>query len=286
MVACVVAALVAARAVVRPVLALRDKARVIGRRAFAEVRAPSPRRDEIGELDRAIVQMATDIESQEESLAREAKLRGDLGRFMSQELVDSIVRREHPLELGGERRTISVLFADVVAFTPLAETRKPEQVVALLNELFTILTEVVFRHGGVVDKFLGDSIMAMWGAPVAHADHAARALAAAEDMIRFLDAATVEWSSKYDVELRIGIGVNSGEAIVGNVGSNKRMEYTAIGDTVNIAARLESIARPNQVLVGEATHRLAGDRASGLRRLGAQVLSGRKTETVVYELEV
>ena len=100
----------------------------------------------------------------------------------------------------------------------------------------------MFRHGGTVDKFIGDCIMAVWGAPSAQDDHAARALAAAEDMMRFLETANEGWQEKYDVEIRLGIGVNSGEAIVGNVGSDKRMEYTVIGDVVNVAARLEAIA--------------------------------------------
>lgn len=284
-------AFASARAVVRPILRLAEKAARIGRRAWREVGAAAPGGDEIAGLDRAMVQMATDIERTEDELAREAKLRGDLSRFMSQELVDGIVRGEQSLELGGERRAITVLFADVVAFTPFAESRKPEQTVALLNELFSVLTEVVFRHGGVVDKFIGDSIMAVWGAPVAQADHAVRALRAADDMMRFLETAAEEWKSRYDVEVRLGVGVNSGEAIVGNIGSKKRMEYTVIGDVVNIAARLESIARPNQVLVGEATvasltdGRL-DDGARALRKLGAERLSGRSTETLVYELEI
>jgi len=204
---------------------------------------------------------------------------------MSKQLVDAIVTGEHSLSLGGKRTMVSVVFADVVGFTPLAEARQAEQIVGLLNELFSMLTEIVFRHGGTVDKFIGDCIMAVWGAPVSQEDHATRALAAAEDMMRFLETANEGWKEKYDVEIRLGIGVNSGEAIVGNIGSDKRMEYTVIGDVVNVAARLEAIAQPNQVLVSEATHALVGD-AFGLRKLGDRKLTGRKTETAVYALEL
>ncbi len=283
--AALVLAAISARALSRPIVALSRQAERIGRRDWRNIAPPTKRTDEIGDLDRGMVTMASDLEAQEIEIAREVQRRTDLGRFMSQELVDKIIRGEHPLALGGERREVSILFADVVAFTPLAETRKAEEVVALLNELFTVLTEVVFRHGGVVDKFVGDAIMAVWGAPVAHEDHAIRALRAAEDMMRFLETAADDWRTRYGVEIRLGVGINSGEAIVGNIGSSKRMEYTVIGDVVNVAARLETIATPNQVLVGGGTRDLVGDEFE-LRRLGARVLTGRKAETMVYELEV
>ncbi|MCC6554307.1 MAG: adenylate/guanylate cyclase domain-containing protein [Polyangiaceae bacterium] len=274
----------AAGRVTRPILELVAQARLIGQRRWREVSLEPSSRDEIGELTGSLGRMAEDLEQGEAEIAHEAKLRGDLGRFMDKALVEAIVRGEHPLALGGKRTAVSVLFADVVGFTPLAESRDAERVVALLNELFSMLTEIVFRHGGTVDKFIGDCIMAVWGAPVAQEDHARRALAAAEDMMRFLETANEEWREKYDVEIRLGVGVNSGEAIVGNVGSNKRMEYTVIGDVVNVASRLEAIAAPNQVLVSEATQALVGE-AFPLRYLGEQNLTGRKAKTQVYALE-
>ena len=284
LVAALFAALMAARAVTKPVVALSGLAERIGRRRYREVGPASSRSDEIGQLERAMVDTASELERQEATIAEEARRRGDLSRFMAPELVSAIVRGEHSLELGGERCDVTVLFADVVAFTPFAERRAPEEVVALLNELFSLLTEVVFRHDGVVDKFVGDSLMAMWGAPVAADDHADRALAAAEDMLRFLEPAAVLWRDRFGVEVRLGIGVASGAAIVGNIGSDKRMEYTAIGDTVNVAARLETLARPNQILVSEETQRRATQRFS-LKSLGAMRLPGRSAETQVFELE-
>ncbi|WP_437915361.1 adenylate/guanylate cyclase domain-containing protein [Sorangium sp. So ce302] len=280
-------ALVTARHVTRPILHLVAQARLIGARRWREIAlgdALRGRRDEIGELTTSLGRMAQDLEQGEADIAREAKLRGDLGRFMDRAVVDAIVRGEHPLALGGKRAAVSVLFADVVGFTPLAESRDAERMVALLNELFSMLTEIVFRHGGTVDKFIGDCVMAVWGAPIAQEDHARRALAAAEDMMRFLETANEEWRERYDVEVRLGVGVNSGEAIVGNIGSDKRMEYTVIGDVVNVASRLEAIAAPNQVLVSEATRNLAGD-AFPLRALGERNLTGRKTTTAIYALD-
>lgn len=269
--------------ITRPILRLVDQVKLVGQRRWREIKASTGRSDELGRLEGAIDDMAKSLEVGEAEIERQTKLRGDLSRFMSKELVDAIVKGEHDLSLGGERRAITVLFADVVAFTPLSESRPPEQVVAMLNELFSVLTEVVFRHGGTVDKFIGDCIMAVWGAPVEQPDHADRALAAAEDMMHFLEVAAEEWRRKYDVEVRLGIGVGSGEAIVGNIGSDKRMEYTVIGDVVNVAARLEGLAAPNQVLVAEGTRRLATDRFE-LLELGDRSLTGRAKPVAVFEL--
>lgn len=272
-------------AITRPVLGLARQAKRIGQRRWRELEPPAARRDEIGELDRAMTEMARDLEHGEQELERQAKLRGDLGRFMSQELVEAIVRGDHPLTLGGERREITVLFADVVAFTPLAESKGAEDVVKILNELFSLLSEIVFKHGGTVDKFIGDCLMAVWGAPVRQPDHARRALSAAEDMLRFLETANRAWSERHGIEIRLAIGINSGEAIVGNIGSDKRMEYTVVGDIVNVAARLEAIAKPNQILCTERTAELGGEGFT-LRSLGAQQLTGRKGTTTVLELRM
>jgi class 3 adenylate cyclase len=278
-------ALVASRAITRPVLRLVELARLLGRRTWGEIPQKPTRSDELGDLEAAIGQAARDLQQSEEELARQERVRSDLGRFLDRELVEKIVRGEHSLALGGRRQQISVLFADVVSFTPLAESRDPEQVVALLNELFSMLTEIVFRHGGSVDKFIGDCVMAVWGAADGREDHAERALEAASDMLRFLETANVGWQAKYDLEVRLGIGVHSGTAIVGNIGSDKRMEFTAIGDTVNVAARLEAIAAPNQVLLSEETAQLTGDLFE-TRVLGERKLPGRTTPTRIHELVV
>lgn len=275
----------AARSVSKPIVQLAAQARRLGERKWRGVSLDSNRSDEIGDLNREFSSMAKDLEESEALIVRQAKQRADLGRFLSKELVDAIVSGEHELSLGGRRATVSVLFADVVAFTPLAETKPAEEVVAILNELFSVLTEVVFRHGGTVDKFLGDCIMAVWGAPVAQEDHATRALAAAEDMMRFLETANESFRERYGITLELGIGINSGEVLVGNIGSDKRMEYTVIGDAVNVAARLEAIARPNQVLLADTTRELAHE-GFEINFLGEKAVTGRKAMTKVYELIV
>lgn len=242
-------------------------------------------RDELSTLGRALTDAAADLRRGEAQLAAEAAIRADLGRYLPAELVDKVVDREQDMALGGRRMEITVMFADVVGFTPLSERLPPETVVHVLNELFSLATEIVFRHGGIVDKFIGDCIMAVWGAPDPRADHAARALAAAEEIVRWIEVGAAGWREVHGVDLALAIGINSGEAVVGNVGSDRRMEYTAIGDTVNIAARLEGIARPMQILITEETRRRAGedfDYAFVERR----TVTGREAPVDLYEVRV
>ena len=155
---------------------------------------------------------------------------------------------------------------------------------AFLNELFTVGSEVIFRHGGTIDKFIGDCIMAVFGAVDEQPDHAARAVAAAEDLQRFVGTSAATWKEKYGIEARLAIGVNSGDAVVGNLGSERRMEYTAIGDAVNVAARLEALARPGQVLVAAETAALAGDEFA-FASLGTHPIRGKKQALEIMELQ-
>jgi len=241
--------------------------------------------DELGLVGDALERAATDLAESDAVIRKEQAIRTDLGRYLPQPLVDQIIERRRELALGGERREITVLFADVVGFTPLAERQSAETVVTMLNELFTILTEIVFRHGGMVDKFVGDCVMATWGAPEGMPDHAKRAVAAAEDMLRWLETGNESWRERFGFTIELAIGVNSGEAIVGNFGSETRMEFTAIGDTVNVAARLEAIARPNQILVTSAVTTRAGD-ASRFASLGTRQLAGRAEPVELFEVKL
>jgi class 3 adenylate cyclase len=276
------AALFVAGRITAPIASLAAFARDLAARRFdrrVEVRTS----DELEMLADAMSGAARDLEASEEQIREEERIRADLGRYLPAEIVDKVVAREQDMGLGGVRRDITVLFADVVAFTPLTERLAPEEVVSLLNELFTVLTELVFRHQGTVDKFVGDCVMAVWGAPSPQDDHATRALECAEDMMRWLSTANPGWEEKYGVTVQLAIGVHSGEAIVGNVGSERRMEYTAIGDVVNVAARLEAIARPMQVLVSGQTRHAAGD-GFDFAELGERVLSGRQDPVRLFEV--
>ncbi len=242
-------------------------------------------RDELSVLGQALSSAAVELEASDLRIRKEERIRSDLGRYLPHELVDSIVEQQQELRLGGDRCQVTVLFADVVGFTPLAETHSADQVVNLLNDLFTILTEIIFRHGGTVDKFIGDSVMAFWGAPNPIENHAELALRAAEDMMRWLDVGNAGWKQKYGIEIRLAIGVNTGEAVVGNFGSKERMEYTAIGDCVNVAARLETIARPQQVLITQATKEAAGDLFDYVP-LGSRHVVGRRAAVELFEVVV
>lgn len=278
-------ALALARRVTGPIATLAAFARRLAGHRFdgrVEVRA----NDEFGELADAMNTAVADLREREQRLREEAAIRGDLGRYLPGELVEQIVAREHDIRLGGERAEISVLFADVCGFTPLSEHLPPEEVVTVLNELFTIMTDIVFRHRGTVDKFIGDCVMAFWGAPTPQADHAARALRAAVEMRAAVAERQARWGALVGMDLALSIGVNSGEAVVGNVGSESRMAYTAIGDVVNVAARLQGRAVPMQILASAETRRMAGAAGFDFEALGENRVKGRRQTVKLFTVEL
>lgn len=280
-VAALLGAFVGARTT-KPILALMELAAAYGRRELS-TRSPVKTGDELEQLGASLERMADGLASSEAEIRRRQAVEQSLSRYLPAEVARAIAEGKRSIALGGERRPVSVVFADVAGFTPFAEAAPPERVVAFLNELFGVLAEVVFRHGGTVDKFIGDSVMAIFGAPVALEDHADRALAAAEDMHRFVEASAPAWRETYGVEVRLGIGVNSGSVLVGNLGSEKRMEYTAIGDVVNVAARLEYLARPGQTLATSEV-RGAAREAFGFASLGTHQLRGKQQAVEIFEV--
>jgi adenylate cyclase len=282
--AAVLAAVLLARHLTYPIKALVAFAGELSHRRF-ESRVTVMSNDELGVLGTALEQAASELAASDEQIREQLAIRSDLGRYLPNHLVDDIVARRRSLALGGERREISVLFADVVGFTRLAERESAETVVTLLNELFTILTEIVFRHGGTVDKFVGDCVMAVWGGSDTAPDHADRAIAAALDMQRWLETGNELWLERFGVAIELAIGVNSGEAIVGNFGSDSRMEFTAIGDVVNVAARLESIARPNQILTTTATRDRVAD-TTGFVGLGMRPIIGKAQPIEIWDVRL
>src|ERR1019366_8861193 len=170
-----------------------------------------------------------------EGIRREALVRSNFERFFTPHLAARIANSADAVKLGGDKRPVAVLFSDIRGFTALSETMNPDAMAKLLTEYFTEMVECVFRHGGTLDKFIGDAVMAQWGAPLGETDDADRAMEAALDMMDALDKLNERWRNESRPELQIGIGLNYGEAFAGNIGSERRLEYTAIGDTVNTA---------------------------------------------------
>ena len=178
--------------------------------------------------------------------------------------------------------TATILFTDIVGFTRLAEQISPRETNIILNRYFSAMTDVVFNYDGTLDKYIGDGLMAVFGAPMERDDDAERAILAAKEMREKLAAMMTEKgnpSSKFDIR----IGINTGRVVAGNIGSPRRMDYTVIGDPVNIAARLESIAEPNQILIGEETHKTVKGKFE-IREIGRKKMKGKSEKIMVYEV--
>lgn len=187
-----------------------------------------------------------------ERIRQELLARGNFERFFTPALAARIAASTDSLQLGGEKRSVAVLFTDIRGFTQLSETLAPEQLADLLNEYFTIMVDCVFRHGGTLDKFIGDALLAQWGAPVSSEADADRALAAAHDMLDALADFNTRRSAAGLPQLHIGLGLNYGDVFAGYIGSERRLEYTILGDAVNVANRLCANAAAEQILVSEA----------------------------------
>jgi len=185
-------------------------------------------------------------------LHKATQVRENFERYFTPQLAERIALETGQIKPGGDRRLVVVLFSDIRGFTALAETMPPTQMAAQLNEYFEAMVECVFRHNGALDKFIGDALLAYWGAPDAFADDSDRAIAAALDMQREVVRLNIGWEREGRPTLGIGIGVHRGDAFVGNIGSPRRLEYTLIGDTVNVADRLCSTAQRGEILVSDS----------------------------------
>lgn len=198
-----------------------------------------------------IAAAAMEREQSVERLREATRVRENFERYFTPQLADRIANQRGDVVLGGVRRGVVVLFSDIRGFTEVAESLPPDQLAQQLNEYFAAMVECVFRHDGALDKFIGDALMAYWGAPVSHPDDADRAVRAALDMQRELTQLNARWTAEGRSALHAGIGINAGDAFVGNIGSPRRLEYTLIGDTVNLANRLCNLARGGDVLISE-----------------------------------
>jgi adenylate cyclase len=209
------------------------------------------------------------------------------GRYVSRDVYAQLMANPDLAELGGQRREMSVLFSDIRGFTSVTERGDPEALVAQLNEYFSRMVAIVFRHHGTVDKFVGDMVMALFGAPLDDADHADHAVAAAVDMVKELGELNRAWAARGMAQLDIGVGINSGDMIAGNIGSSAIMSYTVIGDNVNLGSRLESLNKEykTRIIISDATRaRLTA--SYDLRPLGDVVVKGKSKAVAIFEVKV
>lgn len=219
-----------------------------------------------------------------ERLAREEVARANYSRFLPEYVVKQMLENPDSFKLGGVNQTITILFADIRGFTSISEHAPPEKIVSLLNRYFSAMTDIIFAHGGTLDKYLGDGLMALFGAPTATPEDASNALNAAVAMQRRLLGINTELRNDGLSEVGVGIGLHTGEVIVGYIGSERRSEYTAIGDAVNTASRLESNAKGGQILISEATAKAARSRYK-LQPRDPITVKNREQPVVLWEVD-
>lgn len=277
LVAAALLALLLARSVARPVNEIAEAANRVARGEL-EVDVKVRGEDELGQL-------AAQFNRMIQGLKERARAADALGRYLSPHMAEQIIAARERLAQGGERRSLSVLFSDLAGFTALSEQVEPERLVQLLNAYLDRMVRVLGSHGAYVDKFEGDAIMAFWGAPIAADEHAARACEAALDMAKTARALSAEWSVSGLPPLHVRIGINTGEAVVGNVGSAQKLNYTAIGDEVNLTSRLEGLNKVygTQIIASEAAV-LACKGAVVFRELDLVRVMGRRKAVRIYEV--
>ena len=220
-----------------------------------------------------------------ERIRRETLARSNFERYFAPGLAARIASSPDAVKLGGEKRQVAVLFSDIRNFTALSESMTPDDIASLLTEYFTEMVECVFRNGGTLDKFIGDAVMAQWGAPIGEVDDADRAIRAAIEMMEELEKLNAKWRAAGRPEIAIGIGLNYGEAFAGNIGSERRLEFTVIGDTVNTASRLCSAADGGEILLSDEFRRALRD-APPIEERPAMDLKGKSQRVPLYRVTV
>ena len=239
------------------------------------------------ELLKAIgCQMAMVIEqaSLNEKIREEERMRNRLERFHSPQVIEMILKESEEEQgniMESKDLTATILFTDIIGFTRLSEEMSPREINLMLNQFFSRMTDIIFKYDGMIDKFIGDCLMAVFGAPVEKKKDPERAIQAAKEMRQELKK-MIE-NEGLEKEFNVRIGINTGNVVAGNIGSPNRMEYTVIGDAVNIASRLESIAKPDQILIGDETYKLVKGKFK-INRVGSKKVKGKSEEIMVYEV--
>jgi len=205
-------------------------------------------------------------------------------RYVPEFILEQAIEDGYHIKMEGKRQELTVLVVDIREFSQLTEEMVPEDIVSMLNYFFQLITDIIFHYHGWVDKFMGDSLMALFGVPIYQADSALRAVLAAKKIVDSLNNVSIYEYPDHIRHLQVGIGINTGSAVVGNMGSEHRLNYTAIGDTVNLAFRIQDLANKGEILMGENTFQQVRDRVIG-RQLGPIRIKGRKKPIRLYALE-
>ncbi len=219
-----------------------------------------------------------------QQMKKEENVRTNLARYLSPQIVEKIIHHDLEVNLGGERKVVTVLFSDIRQFTSITESIPPEQLIHILNEYFTELVRIIFKHRGSIDKFIGDAVVAVFGSLIKTNSHAEKAVCAAAEMMQAMRMLNKRWFERYDgFTMEMGIGINTGKAFLGNIGSPERMEFTVMGDIVNVAARLSSDAKAGQILISEATKQEVNNAALQCQLLPPMHLKGKSHSMTVYQ---
>ena len=257
----------------RPISKLVLATKEIGKGNF-QYRIDMLRKDEFGDLASAFNYMAKE-------LWNKLMLQKSFGCYVSPEVLDMILTHPEDSWLKGTRNEATILFTNVRGFTAYSGTRKPEEVVEALNEYFGIVTQYILEHGGYVDKFIGDAVLGVFGVPIAHADHAERAVKAMVEMQKELQQRAGQ--SNNLLLSRIGVGINSGVVVSGTLGSQVKMEYTVIGDSVNIASRLNRLAGPGEIIISKSVYDQAIHLVS-VKALPPQPMKGKSEMVEAFQV--
>ncbi|HXW97830.1 MAG TPA: adenylate/guanylate cyclase domain-containing protein [Gemmatimonadales bacterium] len=191
-----------------------------------------------------------------EQIQREAMVRSNFERYFAPNVAAEIAQQQGAVKLGGDKRPVTILFSDIRGFTSMSEHMSPDSIASLLSDYFTEMVDIIFTHGGTLDKFIGDAIMALWGAPIPHAEDPDQAVQAAIAMQRAIHGLNAKWTAEGRPSISVGIGINYGDTFAGNIGSHLRLEYTVIGDAVNVASRLCSNAKGGEILISDPLHQV------------------------------
>jgi adenylate cyclase len=218
-----------------------------------------------------------------DQMKNEELVRANLARYLSPQIVDQIIKNDVQVNLGGDRKEVTVLFSDIRNFTSISESMNPDQLVSFLNEYFTEMARIIFENQGSLDKYIGDAIVAVFGSLIPLENAAEAAVNTSIVMMQEMFRLNEKWKRQYGFNMEMGIGINTGEVFLGNIGSPERMEFTVIGDTVNTASRFSGLAKGRQILATRSARERLGAEFQ-ITQLPATRVKGKAEEVDVYEI--